>query len=85
MELMDCSLYDYLNQNDNITEFKKAFLFQEIVKGVLYCHQQGVIHFDIKLENVLLKLNEKGDIISVKLADFGGSRGIDEQLEAGKI
>ena len=84
MELMECSLYDYLNQDRSFfTECQAAFLFEKITNGVLYCHSKGIIHHDLKLENILLNLHSEGTIKSVKLADFGFSRRVSEVLIAG--
>ena len=41
--------------------------------AVSYCHSKGVIHKDIKPENVLLSLDSSNKIIKVCLADFGSS------------
>lgn len=43
----------------------------QILKGLLYVHQNYVLHRDVKLNNILVNL--KGE---VKLADFGLSRSI---------
>ncbi|KAG0347347.1 Cyclin-dependent kinase 3 [Podila humilis] len=45
----------------------KCFMYQ-ILQGVDYCHARGVIHRDLKPQNVLIAGNH------VKLADFGMSR-----------
>jgi len=37
---------------------------------MLYCHSRGVVHRDLKLENVLFKNNADEDS-SVKVVDFG--------------
>jgi len=46
-----------------------AFLSAEVVLGLEYLHDQGVIYGDLKPENILL--NSEGH---VKLADFGSAR-----------
>lgn len=51
------------------TEATASRHFKQILEGVHYLHSRGVIHRDLKLENILLHGDsEHGDI---KLADFG--------------
>ena len=40
-----------------------------MLKAVDYCHQNSVVHCDLKLENFMLDF--EGKKISVKLGDFG--------------
>lgn len=48
--------------------------FIAIAEGLLYCHAAGVLHRDVKPENLLRSLSEKGHGgPSVQLADFGVS------------
>lgn len=44
-------------------------IFQQLVEGVAYMHSMGVVHRDLKLDNLLLA--RKGDISSLKIVDFG--------------
>jgi serine/threonine protein kinase len=53
-----------LTQND-----EKVDIVTEIVKGVQYLHQLGVVHGDLKLENVGMT-----DDHEIKLMDFGYSK-----------
>ena len=50
-------------------------LFYDLIKAVETCHKCGIIHGDIKLENILLSSN-----YNVKLIDFGFAKRIDEGL-----
>ncbi|XP_063283598.1 NUAK family SNF1-like kinase 1 [Pelobates fuscus] len=59
-------LYDFINNKHQISESEARGIFRQIVSAVHYCHKNGIVHRDIKLENILLDEN-----LNVKLADFG--------------
>lgn len=54
---------------------------EQILDGLRDLHLAGYVHGDLKLENVLIFLDEKGRLV-VKIADFGKSQviGADEDL-----
>jgi len=41
-------------------------IFRQLLHSLLHCHKQGIVHHDVKLENVILTKRGK-----VKLIDFG--------------
>ncbi len=45
-------------------------IFIEILKGILCLHEHNIIHRDLNLVNILLKLERNVDIL-VKIADLG--------------
>ncbi|KAK9934141.1 hypothetical protein M0R45_021295 [Rubus argutus] len=59
-------LFDKIAQKGRVTESEGRKLFQQLIDGVSYCHNQGVFHRDLKLENILV--DTKGNI---KISDFG--------------
>ena len=46
-------------------------VFAQIAHAVCYLHANGIVHRDIKPDNVLFELAEAGGGPKVKLADFG--------------
>jgi serine/threonine protein kinase len=66
-ELLDGgSLENYIGL---LTENDIKIVAEQLLNVISYIHEVGVIHRDIKLDNVLLA--EKSDVMTVKLADFG--------------
>lgn len=62
-------LFDYLVEKKRFQEGEARRLFGELVVAVGYLHRQGVVHRDLKLENILLDGHLK-----VKLGDLGFAR-----------
>ena len=69
-EWVDMDLKSYIQKSPGPLPMAslKALLHQ-VLQGLKYCHSRGIIHRDIKPQNVLVK--EDG---TVKLADFGLAR-----------
>ncbi|MBA0811481.1 hypothetical protein Gohar_003378, partial [Gossypium harknessii] len=59
-------LFDKIASNGKLSEAEGRKFFQQLIDGVGYCHDKGVFHRDLKLENVLI--DAKGNI---KISDFG--------------
>ncbi|KAK3103513.1 hypothetical protein FSP39_019786 [Pinctada imbricata] len=59
-------LYEYINDRNKLAEKDARRIFRQIVSAVSYCHQMGVVHRDLKLENIVLDSD-----LNVKIADFG--------------
>ena len=53
-------------------EFEVVYIVYHILLGLQYLHKRAIVHRDIKPENILLELdNEKENIVTLKLVDFG--------------
>ena len=62
-------IFDLLSSEGRLDEARCAEYLSQLVEAVAHCHSLGVIHRDIKLENILL--DSSGHIA---LTDFGLSR-----------
>jgi len=70
LELVDAGdLFHHLANNADYTEQMAGTHMKQMLAGVHYLHSLGVVHRDLKLENVLL--SGVGGKYEVKIADFG--------------
>ena len=53
----------------HITEAEAKPIFRQIVSAVAYMHDLGLVHRDLKLENILI--NDFAGLNEIKLIDFG--------------
>ena len=54
------------------SEPEAAHLTRQVLEGVHYLHAKGIVHRDLKLENILL--DEANPGMAIKIADFGLSK-----------
>ena len=63
------NLFSFLKKRRKVSEKTAKFLFKQIILGIKYMHNQNIVHRDIKLENILIDLNN-----NIKICDFGIGR-----------
>lgn len=66
------SLLENLIEMEIYNEVEVSMIMNQLFLALQYLHSKGIVHGDVKLENVLL--SEAGNLNSVKLSDFGMSR-----------
>ncbi|XP_015592495.1 testis-specific serine/threonine-protein kinase 4-like [Cephus cinctus] len=64
------SLLDVIRRDMFIDETRSRRWFRQLLEAVDYCHERGVVHRDIKCENLLMDKD-----FNIKLSDFGFARG----------
>ena len=64
----DGTLYSLLKKNKKLPEKDAVNKIKQIAKAIVFMHQQGIVHRDIKAENILLNRHKH-----LKLIDFGFS------------
>ena len=65
-------LFDKLVECGILSEKKVNKIIYKICKAILYCHTVGIIHRDIKAENIIFK--DESENSEIKIIDFGLSK-----------
>jgi len=84
LEYIDNPTYFKEKIEDNLNpvknELKLKSYMHDVLQGLAYLHSKGIVHGDIKIENLLLNTNEDQEqpMPTVKLCDFGLSRKLDK-------
>ena len=71
-------LYDYI-QNSNLNEAQLCVIFYQVFSGLIYLHENNIIHGDLKPENILISSKEKNletneEYAWIKIIDFGTAK-----------
>lgn len=62
-------LLTYLKKKNKVTENTCKFIFKQLIQGLHYMHSQGIIHRDVKLDNILIDSDS-----TIKICDLGVSK-----------
>ncbi|GJD03000.1 serine threonine protein kinase [Colletotrichum higginsianum] len=69
-------LFDYILNHRYLKDNAARRLFAQLVSGVGYLHKKGIVHRDLKLENLLLDRNR-----NIIITDFGFANTFDAEEE----
>ena len=64
----------FVKKRRKLSEKTAKFLFRQIILGIKYIHSKNIVHRDIKLENILIDVNN-----NIKICDFGIGKILDNK------
>ena len=69
-------LLTFLKKRNKLQEKTAKFIFNQLLQALKYIHSKNIVHRDIKLDNILIDLNN-----NIKLCDFGVGKYIQNSNE----
>lgn len=67
------TLADYIKANGPLKPEKALYFIEQILSGIRHAHEQGIVHRDIKPQNVMIDRNQ-----TLKIVDFGIAKALSE-------
>ena len=65
-------MYEHIIRRGHFTEHDAALIIRDLISGLHALHAHGILHLDIKPENILF--NSMDDDAKIKITDFGLSK-----------
>lgn len=65
-------LYERIVEKEVFTEKEAVLVLHTLIDALCYCHKKGIIHWDLKPENLLYETEDEDSLL--KIADFGVSK-----------
>ncbi|CAD5123947.1 DgyrCDS12254 [Dimorphilus gyrociliatus] len=67
-------IYDLIEEKGRLEEDDARYFFKQLLSSLAYLHSEGIVHRDLKLENLLLDENHQ-----LKICDFGLANSFGEE------
>ncbi len=68
-------LFDYVAQKDHLSEDEARDILRQLVAATDYMHRSGIVHRDLKMENILMDTDGAVKIIDLGLGNFFDATG----------
>lgn len=79
-------LVSYVEEREGLSEVECRQIFKQLCSAIEVCHSQGIIHRDLKLENVLFESKAR---TRIKIVDFGiagrSTPSVNDKTDAGTL
>lgn len=66
-------LFEHINTYE-LDEKEVAIIMYQLIDVIYYLQQSGIVHRDLKTENILVQKDSNDEIHKIKVTDFGLSK-----------
>lgn len=78
------TLAQYLSRHGTLSVEAATEVFSQVLDALSHAHNRGVVHRDIKPNNIMLGRTASGDW-TIKVIDFGTAREVDKDIDANSV